>query len=388
MRRRVFFYVQHLLGVGHVRRASVLARALAREGLDVTVALGGPHVPDIDFTGCARVPLPAAHVADETFRPVLDDDDRPIDDAWRERRTTRLLNAFEACAPHVVLIELFPFGRLQFRFELLPLLAAARVAPERPRVVCSLRDVVVRREDAAKNALMVNLAERWFDRILVHGDPRLLPLAASLPEAAVLGERLVYTGYVVAEAADPPPPGTECVGRDEVIVSAGGGIVGEPLLHAAIAARPLTSLADRPWRLLTGPNLPMPALDRLRALLPPGMILDRWRPDLPRLLERCRLSISQAGYNTVMDLLRAGTPAVVVPFAAGRETEQRLRAEALAAKGLLVSLDPAALSPESLAAGLERALTLPRVRVEIDMNGAATSARLIRDLAREPRAES
>lgn len=386
MRRRVFFYVQHLLGVGHLKRASVLARAMAGEGLDVTVALGGPSLPGVDFEGCARVPLPAVHAADETFKLLLDEDDRPIDDAWREKRTTRLLTAFETCAPHLLLIELFPFGRLQFRFELLPLLAAARVATEAPQVVCSLRDVVVRRGDPAKNALMVALAERWFDTILVHGDPRFLPLTASLPEAAALADKITYTGYVVEDDTGAGPRGTEPVGSDEVIVSAGGGIVGEPLLRAAVAARPLTSLADRTWRLITGPNLPIAAFDGLRALIPPGVTLERWRPDLPRLLARCRLSISQAGYNTVMDLLRGPAPAVVVPFAAGNETEQRLRAEALAARGLLVSVDPDRLNAKTLAEGIERALTLPARRVDIDRTGAATTARLVKDLARRPRA--
>ena len=35
MSRRVFFYVQHLLGIGHLRRAATLVRALDRSGFDV-----------------------------------------------------------------------------------------------------------------------------------------------------------------------------------------------------------------------------------------------------------------------------------------------------------------------------------------------------------------
>ena len=44
-RKRVFFYVQHLLGIGHLKRAATLARALAAEGLQVTLASGGAVVP-------------------------------------------------------------------------------------------------------------------------------------------------------------------------------------------------------------------------------------------------------------------------------------------------------------------------------------------------------
>ena len=44
---RVLLYVQHLLGIGHLKRAMTLARALAAEGLEVTVASGGFEVPDM-----------------------------------------------------------------------------------------------------------------------------------------------------------------------------------------------------------------------------------------------------------------------------------------------------------------------------------------------------
>ena len=48
MTARVFFYVQHLLGIGHLRRAAVLARALADGGFDVLLVSGGaPEKLDI-----------------------------------------------------------------------------------------------------------------------------------------------------------------------------------------------------------------------------------------------------------------------------------------------------------------------------------------------------
>ena len=43
---RVFFHVQHLLGIGHIRRAAVLARTLAASGFDVLLVseIGRAHV--------------------------------------------------------------------------------------------------------------------------------------------------------------------------------------------------------------------------------------------------------------------------------------------------------------------------------------------------------
>ena len=61
---RVMFYVQHLLGIGHLKRASLITRAMAAAGLDVSVVLGGREVPGVDFAGCARILLPPVHEGD------------------------------------------------------------------------------------------------------------------------------------------------------------------------------------------------------------------------------------------------------------------------------------------------------------------------------------
>ncbi|MBK8175444.1 MAG: glycosyl transferase family 28 [Rhodospirillales bacterium] len=386
MTPRVLVYVQHLLGIGHLKRASLIVRRMAASGLDVSVALGGRNVPGIDFTGCARIFLPPAHAADDTFATLIDEDGRPIDDAWRERRATRLLSEFAAFDPNVVMIELFPFGRRMFAFELLPLLAAARARPQPPVIVCSLRDILVHRPDATKNRKAVSLARSWFDRILVHGDARLVPIEASFPEMADIAERLTYTGYVVEPPPEPAERGASPIGAGEVIVSVGGGAVGLPLLRAALAAKPLTRLAERTWRLITGPNLADAAYDQLAWSPPPGVIVERWRPDLPAMLQSCAVSISQAGYNTVMDVLQAGARAVFVPFAAGNETEQTLRAQILDARGWAVSVDPAGLTAEILAAAVDKALTLKPPCVEIDRGGITNTARIIGALARRARA--
>ena len=44
---KVFFYVQHLLGIGHLKRAHTLARALRAAGFEVTLASGGLPVAGI-----------------------------------------------------------------------------------------------------------------------------------------------------------------------------------------------------------------------------------------------------------------------------------------------------------------------------------------------------
>jgi predicted glycosyltransferase len=132
---RVFLYVQHLLGIGHLKRAATLARALAAEGLQVTLASGGAVVPGMTVDRVKFLQLPPASAADLSFKTLLDEAGRKVDDAWKRRRGAALLDAWRAADPHVLVLELFPFGRRQMRFELLPLLELAAAAPRRPAVV-------------------------------------------------------------------------------------------------------------------------------------------------------------------------------------------------------------------------------------------------------------
>src|SRR5262249_34650494 len=108
-----------------------------------------------------------------------------------------------------------------------------------------------------------------------------------------------------------------------------------------------------------------------------NLLIERFRPDFPVLLRNCRLSVSQAGYNTVMDVLAASARAVVIPFAEGGETEQPTRARLLADRGLLTVLDPERLTPDKLAAAIDAAVDNERPTVSFDMFGSDNTARLV-----------
>ena len=50
-KKRVFFYVQHLLGIGHQRRGATLARAMEAAGMEVTYVSGGTEIPNLNLGG-------------------------------------------------------------------------------------------------------------------------------------------------------------------------------------------------------------------------------------------------------------------------------------------------------------------------------------------------
>jgi predicted glycosyltransferase len=87
-----------------------------------------------------------------------------------------------------------------------------------------------------------------------------------------------------------------------------------------------------------------------------------------------------------MELLQARARAVVVPFAGGNETEQTLRAELFASRGLVEMIGEHSLTVHALAAGIDRAASKPRPSAPpVDLGGAARSARMIARWAQERR---
>ena len=370
---KVMFYVQHLLGIGHLARASRIAEAMAAQGMSVTMVTGGLPVPGFPAPGIANLTLPPI-VAAEGFSGLVDQDGQPIDDAFRARRRDALLSAFDQLAPDSLLIEAFPFGRRQVRFELLPLLDAAHARPNRPLTLSSVRDILQANRKPGRDEETVETLER-FDAVLVHGDPAFARIEESFPLAARIAGKVRYTGLVAPPAPLPAPD------RHDIVVSAGGGAVGAELIRCAIAARDLLP-GDLDWCVLTGPNLPQPEYDAIAAMAGPRLTVERFRKDLAGLMASARVSVSQAGYNTVCDMLVAGCQSVLVPYASGGETEQSLRADKLAALGLASSLPEDGLTPTAMAAAIRAALARsgqPRLALRLD--GAAETARMLSRMA-------
>jgi predicted glycosyltransferase len=379
----VLFYVQHLLGIGHLRRALRIAGALGKEGIDVTLVSGGEPLPIQACPSAKRiVQLEPVRAHDVGFKLLVDGAGRPIDEKLRRTRRATLLDAFATTQPDAVLIEAFPFGRRAFRFELDPLIDAVQSRHPRPLLLCSLRDIVVAPEDPKRRREIVDRVRADFDFVLVHGDPAFISLEASFPLASDIADRLIYTGYV--GGADEQVGAEGASGADEVLVSAGGGAVGGALLSTAIETRRQGCLAGINWRLLAGPNFPEAEFQVLAGALPEGVVLERYRQEFPQMLRRCRVSVSQAGYNSVLDILAARAPAVVVPFASGRETEQSLRAETLAARGILEQVRESELSPERLAVAIDRAIARGQAAIAIDVGGARRTAAVIGEMIRSP----
>jgi predicted glycosyltransferase len=297
-----------------------------------------------------------------------------------------LLALFESENPDIFLVELYPFGRKAFRFELDPVLKEIkRKKPPACDVACSVRDILVEKEDQAKHETrVVKTLNNYFDAVLVHADPNLAQLDETFDQYEKIEIPVVYTGYI---APQPKPDAAQKIrrrlglGDDEslIVCSAGGGNVGAPLLAAAVKAfNQLTVEKACYLKVFSGPFLERADFDSLKKMAGPNVQIERFTPDFLACLAAADLSISMGGYNTTMNILATGVPALVWPFAQNRE--QRLRAGRLAKEGLLQVLEDEDLQPQRLADLMDSILAAPNPRpVELDLNGAENSAKWIGD---------
>lgn len=365
---KVLIYVQHLVGIGHLRRVLQLARVMNERDMEAVVVSGGRSVPLL--RGERVQQLDPAHCRPGDFSVILDEGGSPVTEDWKARRRSRLIRCFDQAQPDVLLIETFPFGRRQFRFELLPLLEHARGRLNPPRIICSIRDVLQHRS-ADRERETVQLLNRLFDSVWVHGDPQWIRLERSFSRAGEIAPEVVYTGYVAEPWLDEGAKD----GQD-VVVSAGGGAAGAALMRCAARARRLSGAAARPWRFLVGDQSDAGEKALLADLAGPGASIEPVRSDFKALLAGCRVSVSQLGYNTALDLIQTRARAVAVPYEGRGETEQRTRAEVLAERGLLELVPESQLTPRRLAAAVDRAISRPRPEPPvIDLEGAVRSAR-------------
>lgn len=379
---KILFYCQYVLGIGHLFRTLALCRALSPHR--VILVTGGPPVDAVLPPNTEEVSMPGL-MMDAQFKHLLPAGSDGDVESIKTRRTERLRDLFATERPDLFMVELYPFGRKAFRFELDPILAAIRRG-DLPscRVVCSLRDILVEKQDAAAyEERVVKTLNRYFDALVVHADPALISLSETFGRIRDIRIPLVYSGFVTEK---PGPGAREAVrreldiapGRHLVVASAGGGKVGFDLLDAAVSAFSRISL-DARLCVFTGPFMDAACVDRLKAHAGDTARISRFTPRFLDHLAAADLSISMAGYNTAMNILAAATPALLWPFAQNRE--QRMRAERLTRFGAIRVLEDRDLAPARLAKIMESALTKNRNPApatetgrKVELDGARTTA--------------
>jgi predicted glycosyltransferase len=368
----LLLYCQHSLGLGHLKRSWALARHFSRVFRVVLVSGGAPPIGLAAPDGIEIVELPAL-AQNEAGGLFAVDSSRSVDDVRRER-IERLIALYRRLRPAVVVIELFPFGRRKFQTELLALLGETRNEP-RPVVASSVRDLLVDRADRQKHDDRArDTCAAYFDVVLVHADPRFATLDDTFQPSRPMETPVHHTGFVVDDARIDDA----VAARSGILVSGGGGRFAERLYTMAIDAHALLGAAAPPMTIVAGPLCPDDLFARLctSAATRRAIHVERTVADLCGAMRRTAVSVSQCGYNTALDILRATVPAIVVPFDDNGDTEQTVRAARLE-QLQAVRVVRAAAGPAALAQALIAAQGVHPPASVLDLSGGLRSTEIL-----------
>ncbi len=379
----IVIYCQYVWGMGHLVRSLEFARALAEH--NVTLVAGGQevavNVPDhVDI-----VRLPALYM-DEMFTTLIAGDTGRTVAQIKQDRREMLYALFNKKKPDVFIVELYPFGRSIFGFELEPLLEDIRAGKfGSVKNVCSLRDILVEKKDpAAYEKRVVQKLNRGFDALLIHSDENLLGLNETFSSVDEINIPIVYTGFITQQA---DPAGGRSLRQELdllpaqklIVASAGGGRSGYGLLARVLDACEI--LGDRlNFRLeaFAGPFMDRNEFEKLAARSVPGTRIQRYTRRFMDYLHAADLSISLAGYNTCMNLLVSRVPALVFPYS--RQREQPMRVDKIKNLLAMKALNDDDMRPVRLSHHIIQMLEQEKILepLPVDLNGAENSANLLR----------
>ncbi len=377
-------YCQYVLGIGHFFRTLEIDRALAEH--EIILVTGGSEIDVRLPNHIQEFRLPGLHMDREFKNLFAKNRENPVAQIKKERRQM-LFSLYKKASPDVFIVELYPFGRRGFSFEIDPILKGIRYQILKPgRVICSLRDILVdrRKYKASYEAKVVDLLNNYFDALLIHSDPSLLKIDATFSSIEQVTIPVVYTGFVTPK---PSPNARRRLRKkmgikknDKLIVaSLGGGKVGRSLLEAVLDAFQLIDASNNCFlAVFTGPFMEQQDVDRLQKQSSKKISVERFTPEFLSYLAAADLSISMAGYNTCMNILAAKVPALVWPFSQNRE--QRFRAERLSENSAMRVLNKHDLKPSRLANIIDQTLTQSLTSIsDIDLDGANKTAQWIQN---------
>jgi predicted glycosyltransferase len=368
MRRRVVYYCQSLVGIGHLTCSlRIIDELLEHAEVDLVYGGldGGPLAPRPGLR-CLRL---ATLLHDEDTGAFFDPEaSRSVEAIWADR--ARAIAGFLRMPYHAVVVEFYPFGRRRFKHEIAGLLGAVGPACGPVPVFTSVREVLVPRAVESERR-MVESVRKHIHTVFVRSDPAIVHLGETFSLAHQIEDKLLHTGYI----SPPPPPLARPARKRQVLVSQGGGNVGGELLQAGIGAAAL--MPDLHFLLAAGSRTTPAELAALRATVRSSNVeIAPFLADFQHQLMASAVSISMGGDNTLLDVLAARTPALAYPYQGN--SEQGFRIGKFAQHGLLHALRSEDLAADRLKGKIELALRAPLPTRTIATDGARVTSERIR----------
>ncbi len=379
-RPKVALYSHDTMGLGHMRRNVLLARALSESPLRAITLMiaGAPEAVDVCKAGgvpCLALP-PLAKGEDGSYTSKTLQVELQDLITLRGRTIRAALEAFE---PDALIVDNVPRGAKRELDDALTFLRNGGHA----RCVLGLRDVLdsphtVRREwEMARNADAIC---EFYDEVWVYGDPVVCNPVREYGFPDCIANRTHHVGYLDQRArfAATPDCWNDLAQRLELppgelaVCVVGGGQDGGALAEAFAGARRPSNMNGL---IVTGPFMPPDLSAGLRRIAEsdPRLRVLGFIEEPLWLLARADRIVAMGGYNSVCEILSLRKPALIVPRVVPRR-EQAIRAERLRTLGLVDVLSAEVATAERIGDWLAHEPSLRDESQMVELNGLARVA--------------
>lgn len=374
------FYCQHILGMGHLIRSVEIVRGLIPD-FQICFINGGQVIKEFEFPSEIEVVNIPAVKTDSEFTELTPVDNSLTMSELETIRTKMLLDVCDHFQPDILIIELFPFGRRRFSFELIPLMEKAKAMGA--KIVSSVRDIVVTKQNQQRHEEKVcRLINKYFDMLLIHGDPNFVKLNLSFSRIDDLNCPVHYTGYVV----QPVPELQKIDNKPLILVSVGGGRFGHDLLECIAHTAPiLKTKIPHHLQVFTGPFCPDTVLQNLQAITKEqdNITVNCYTSNLLNYMQQADLSIGMSGYNTTMNILSTGVKAMMMAFQGNDDKEQETRLKKLDNLGRVKMIKPEDLQPEKFAEQIISYLQQDKTELSLNLDGVNNTREYIKHIVKQ-----
>jgi predicted glycosyltransferase len=241
--------------------------------------------------------------------------------------------------------------------ELLPTLHALRENGRHTKLALGVRDILDEPERTRKILAgngSFEVIDEFYDEVWIYGSKEIFDTAKEYAFPESIHRKTFYCGYLKRP--------TVSTGRNEgpprVLITTGGGGDGSDIIQAY-----LTGLSTLPRNIalrttvIFGPQ--MPEVCRTELLRRFDYLADveflEFEADITNRYAESDVVVSQAGYNTVCELLSFSRRAILVPRSEPVR-EQLIRARLMAERGFFECIEPQDLTPETLISKVLEAL--------------------------------
>jgi predicted glycosyltransferase len=353
---KLLVYSHDAYGLGNIRRMLEICQHLLQTvpNLSILLLSGSPMLQGFRLPqGLDYIKLPCLNRGEEgnlSAKYLKMDTEATV-----QMRGDLILTTALNFKPDLVLVDKKPYG---LKNELKETINALKdICPE-TKWVLLLRDILDHPDRTIaewREQDNCQAIQHFYDQVLVVGSPEIFDLCVEYQLPPVVATKVRHCGYIRRPAGLQDKAtllrefGVQPSDR-RVLVTAGGGEDGYPMLHAYLRGLALLpphySLQSF---IVTGPEMPAAQREELFQIaeLLPNVHKLEFTDDLMSYMEIADTVVAMGGYNTFCEILSARKPSIIIPRVKPSQ-EQLIRAQRMVERGVMAAIRPEELTPEVL----------------------------------------